>query len=272
MFSDIFRGIDMEHWAKMGYNFRPSPKLTRTNGIGITTFSFGALQLKELDWQVLQQLKELGWQVGPPAILCSNFIDICRVMRTFHFLAYHDPFGGNMNLFRKTINMIFMYLLAHFIDKNLKNFFEADPELRGCIIFWAQNNQITQKKKNHWYNLMYFLTCFIVQNCKKLVKANPVMMIHYFGWPCQIDFLFHVTRAHAKKLGALNLFVKKLARQSFFFIIGEKKNTFHMFQFWKLTKRHQRISFKQRVSVIIKWSMNLRYLSLILFIFFLNKQ
>ena len=40
--------------------------------------------------------------------------------------------------------------------------------------------------------------------------------------PCQIDFLFCVTRAHAKKLGALNLFIQKLARQYFLFITSEK--------------------------------------------------
>ena len=34
-----------------------------------------------------------------------------------------------------------------------------------------------------------------------------------------------------KKLGALNFFIQKLARRSFLFIIGEKKNTSHMFQF-----------------------------------------
>ena len=33
--------------------------------------------------------------------------------------------------------------------------------------------------------------------------------------PCQIDFLFSVTCAHAKKPGAVNLFFKKLARLSF---------------------------------------------------------
>ena len=43
---------------------------------------------------------------------------------------------------------------------------------------------------------------------------------------CQIDFLLSVTNAHAKKLDALNLFIKKLARQSFLFIIGEKKEHF----------------------------------------------
>ena len=155
----------MENWAKMGYNFGPSPKLTRTNGTGITTFSFRALHLKELGWKVLQQLFTL--------ILFSNFINICRVMRTLRFLAYHDPFGGKTNLFRKTINMIFMYLLAPFTDENLKNFFEADPELWGCIIFWAQNNQIAQKKKKPWYNFDVILDLFHCAKFKKLVKANP---------------------------------------------------------------------------------------------------
>ena len=41
---------------------------------------------------------------------------------------------------------------------------------------------------------------------------------------CQIDFFFSITCTHAKKLGALNLFIKKLACQLFLFIIGEKKN------------------------------------------------
>ena len=49
--------------------------------------------------------------------------------------------------------------------------------------------------------------------------------------PCQIDFLFSVTRVYAKKLGALNLFIQKLARRFFLFITGEKKNTFHIFKF-----------------------------------------
>ena len=49
--------------------------------------------------------------------------------------------------------------------------------------------------------------------------------------PCQIDFLFSVTRGHAKKLGSLNLFIKKLARLSFLFIIGEKRILFIYFNF-----------------------------------------
>ena len=46
----------------------------------------------------------------------------------------------------------------------------------------------------------------------------------------RINFLFSNTRAHAKKLGALSFSIQKLARRSFLFIIGEKKNTFHKFQ------------------------------------------
>ena len=46
---------------------------------------------------------------------------------------------------------------------------------------------------------------------------------------CQIDFLFSVTCAHAKKRGALNLFIQKLARRSFLFIIGEKSTLFIYF-------------------------------------------
>ena len=40
---------------------------------------------------------------------------------------------------------------------------------------------------------------------------------------CQIDFLSSVTRAHVTKLGALNLFIQKLVRLSFLFVICEKK-------------------------------------------------
>ena len=51
-----------------------------------------------------------------------------------------------------------------------------------------------------------------------------------FMRPCQIDFLFGVTLAHAEKLGALNLFIQKLARR-FILIISEKDTTFYTFQF-----------------------------------------
>ena len=36
---------------------------------------------------------------------------------------------------RKTSNKIFMYLLAPFIQQNLKKILRADPELWGCAIF-----------------------------------------------------------------------------------------------------------------------------------------
>ena len=43
---------------------------------------------------------------------------------------------------------------------------------------------------------------------------------------CQIDLAFVWHYPHVKKLGALNLFIQKLARLSFLFIIGGKKKHF----------------------------------------------
>ena len=63
------------------------------------------------------------------------------------------------------------------------------------------------------------------------LKNSELLRKHVFLRSCQIDFLFSVTRAHAKKLGALNLFIQKLARRSFLFFVSEKKNTFRKFQF-----------------------------------------
>ena len=40
--------------------------------------------------------------------------------------------------------------------------------------------------------------------------------------PCQIYFLFRVTRADAEKSGSLNFFIEKFARRSFLFLIGER--------------------------------------------------
>ena len=43
---------------------------------------------------------------------------------------------------------------------------------------------------------------------------------------CQIDYLFSVTGALAKKLGTLNLFIQKLARRSFIIYYRQKKEHF----------------------------------------------
>ena len=48
-------------------------------------------------------------------------------MRTLHLRQ-------NENLFRETINIIFMYLLAPFIVENFKESLEADPKLCGSIV------------------------------------------------------------------------------------------------------------------------------------------
>ena len=41
--------------------------------------------------------------------------------------------------------------------------------------------------------------------------------------PCQIDFLYRITRAPAEKLGTLNHFIKNLPCRFFLIIIGEKR-------------------------------------------------
>ena len=45
-----------------------------------------------------------------------------------HFWAQNGPFAPN-NFFFLIINVILIYLLAPFIDQNLKKILPADPEL-----------------------------------------------------------------------------------------------------------------------------------------------
>ena len=67
------------------------------------------------------------------------------------------------------------------------------------------------------------------------VKNIGTVIIIYFAIkirPCQTDFLLGVTRAHAKKKNRrIETFYPKISPRSFLFIISEKKNTFHLFQF-----------------------------------------
>ena len=57
-------------------------------------------------------------------------------MRVHHFWAQNGPFAPNKKLlWKKIINIIFIYLLAPFVVQNLKNIFTADPELWGCVSF-----------------------------------------------------------------------------------------------------------------------------------------
>ena len=57
---------------------------------------------------------------------------------------------------------------------------------------------------------------------------------------------------HAKTLGTLNLFIKKIAHQSFLFILGEKRTPSICFNFKIKYKRHQGICLKQIIYVLNK--------------------
>ena len=62
-------------------------------------------------------------------------------------------------------------------------------------------------------------------------KINAQLQTHYsYNYktqirPYQIDFLFNVTRAHARKVGALNLFIQKWVRRFYFIYCRRKKIT-----------------------------------------------
>ena len=72
---------------------------------------------------------------------------------------------------KKTINIIFMNLLAHFIKQNFKKILRVDPELWGCTIFGPKMTHLPQMKifseKPLIVTSIYLLTPFIVQNLKK---------------------------------------------------------------------------------------------------------
>ena len=62
------------------------------------------------------------------------------------FGAQNDPIPLNENFFGKTINTIFMYLLAPAIAQNLQNILRANPELRGRAIFGPKNGPFAPNK------------------------------------------------------------------------------------------------------------------------------
>ena len=78
----------------------------------------------------------------------------------------------------------------------------------NCASFHLWGNERHQKVSKYYEN-----------GCRYQISA------------CQIELLFSVTRTYVKKLGTVNLFIQKLERLSFLFIIDEKKSTFHIFQF-----------------------------------------
>ena len=64
---------------------------------------------------------------------------------------------------------------------------------------------------------------------------------------CQIDFLFSVIHAHAKKLGVLDLFIQKLARRSFLFIIVEKKEHLSHISILKIKSKTSKNMFSTKI-------------------------
>ena len=85
----------------------------------------------------------------------------------------------------QTIIITFLYLLAIFIEQNLKKILTVDPELWGCAIFGPRMVHLPQTKNFFWriinIILIYLLAPFIVQNFKKILPADIVMRMHNFS-------------------------------------------------------------------------------------------
>ena len=87
------------------------------------------------------------------------------------------------NFFRKTIDIIFMYLLTLLIMQNLKKTVRADPELWRHFIFWPKTTHLPEEiffRKTTDIISIYLLAPLIVQNVKKSLQ-----LIHYsyrYSW------------------------------------------------------------------------------------------
>ena len=83
-------------------------------------------------------------------------LSFCKILKKFlgPIQNYEDvPFSGpkkpicHKQLFLvQTIIITFIYLLTLFSVQNLKKILTANPELWGCIIFWAQNGSFAPNK------------------------------------------------------------------------------------------------------------------------------
>ena len=82
-----------------------------------------------------------------------------------------DPFFPNENFFRKTIDIISMYLLVPFTVQNLKKILQADQNLWGHDSFRPKMAHLPQMRtflrKNINSVSMYLLDPFTVINFKK---------------------------------------------------------------------------------------------------------
>ena len=77
----------------------------------------------------------------------KNSYSESRVMRMRHFWTTNISFDPNKFFFlKKIINVIFIYLLVHFILQNFKQILRANPELWGCATFRPKILQFVSKK------------------------------------------------------------------------------------------------------------------------------
>ena len=90
-------------------------------------------------------------------------------MKSLHFQAQNGPFALNVTFFRKTINIIIMYLLAFFIMQNFKKILEwiqsdDDVPFLGQNGPFAHNENFLEKALNNFHVFLFYL--FIL--CSKL--------------------------------------------------------------------------------------------------------
>ena len=65
------------------------------------------------------------------------YLWVLFIVQNFLKNSYSRSRVMRMHYFEKIMNITFIYLLAPFIVKNFQKIVTADPELQGCITFWA---------------------------------------------------------------------------------------------------------------------------------------
>ena len=98
-----------------------------------------------------------------------------RVMRMHYFWAQNHPLAPNENFFRKTINIIFMYLLAPFIVQKFKKILRADLGLCGCTIFRPKMACLPRKRfssENTLVKLVVFIHVYLYAKNQSLMSLH----------------------------------------------------------------------------------------------------
>ena len=99
-----------------------------------------------------------------------------RDMKSHHFQVQYGLFAQDI-FFGKSINLIFMYLLASFIIQNFKKIIRS--KIMRTHHFQAQNGPSAPNDNFFWKTItiisMYLLVPFIVQNFEKILWANPFL-------------------------------------------------------------------------------------------------